>query len=146
MIFKTVPFHETAAYIAKNINRFYDGMADANPYGAPNIDWNFAFQASAAGQLWSVVAADDDGIAGISIWQLTENPRHKHILEASCFGVFVEPRKRGKLSITLMQRAEDVMKDMGAHEITYVVSNPKIEKILSRSGYAPSYRVWSKRI
>ncbi len=141
MIF--TPFHEVAEYIAPNVAEHHANMLDKDDYGTPNPDWEYYIALSQAGHCYCVSAVKDGKLIGYAGYTVANNPRYKHILQASSEAIYIEPEHRG-VGLDMLRMADKELKALGVQEINYVWSDDRLAKILTKMGYKPKYQVWSK--
>lgn len=143
MKFDFVPLHLVAGEIAPNVEKHYFQMSEGDEYGVPNLDWEYYLQVSHAGQCWVVTARDDQKLVGYAVYTISNNPRYKHLMEASCNGIFIEKEYRGRLGVQLIKAAEGYLKNR-VQETNYIIGGERFSKLLTRLGYKSTYRIWSK--
>jgi hypothetical protein len=144
MNFRTVPFHFVESEIKEILPEHYECASENDNYEPLNVDWDYYRLASQMGTCFCILALDKQGIAGYSIFFIDKDAHSKDIVEACNSAVFVKKEKRGRLSFALFQEAENVMKSLGAHKISYPVKNEKFGKFLKRHGYKQDCIIWSK--
>jgi GNAT superfamily N-acetyltransferase len=144
MITRFLPFHEIAGLIAPNVEKHYAAMSDIDEYGTPNIDWDYYITASVAGQCVAAAMFDGDNLVGYSVFTIGNNPRYKHILQASNEAIYIEPEHRGK-GLRFIKDADNFLKSRGVHETFYLWADSRTSKILQRLGYKPKYKLWGIR-
>lgn len=111
-----------------------------------NLDWDYYLEASIAGQCYASTVRDNGKLVGYSVYFLSTQTNHKHIIEASNSVLFIEKKYRGRAFFKLLDVAEEALKKMGAHEINYLLKNPQLGKLLARRGYKPDHTLWSIKI
>lgn len=130
-----VPFNEVGLEIAENVPRHYEAVPH---FGRPNPDWEHYFNS------YVVTARDSGKLIGYSAFFVNTNVNHKHIVEAENAGIFVDPAYRGRVSVELIKKSDQFLKDNGVHVINYAVHDERIGRLLARQGYKPMQIVWSK--
>lgn len=143
MRFDLVPFHEVGEEIAKKVPEHYQAVKD---YGPPNVDWDYYLQASLQGKCVAVTSRDNGVLVGYSVFFIETNANHKHILEASNSGIYVDPSHRGKTALQLLKKSNEFLKQLNINEINYTLKDARIGKLLARQGYKPEHTVWSIKI
>jgi len=138
-----VPVNEVCGEIAPHVAR-HSREAEGNEANV-NIDWEAYISSGLTGLCWAVTARDSGKLIGYAIYTIANNPRFKHIIEATSDGIFLEKEYRGK--VALQKKAAEILKGVGVHEINYILrENSKFGKVLERDGYCPNYKIWSLKI
>jgi hypothetical protein len=141
--FNLVPFHEIAEYVARNVDQH---VLDSGYGKRANLDWDYYLAASHSGECVAIVVTDDEKTVGYSVFFVSNNPNHKHIIEANNSGIYLEKKYRGKTSIQLFKKADELLKALGVSEINYLLKDDRVGKILSRNGYRPEHKLWSVKL
>ena len=140
------PFANIADYVFKNQHEHYKDASGMVSHYIPEVDWNYYLQASAARQCVAITARNDGKPVGYSVFFISYDPNHKSIMEATNSGIFVERAYRGRVSLQLINKADQYLKEMGVHEINYLVKDDRIGKLLARYGYKNDHKLWSRHI
>lgn len=138
-----MPFHAVGHEIAPNVARHYTEMSDGDDYGQPNIDWDYYLAASHVGQCVAVIARDGEKLIGYSVYTIGNNPRYKHIIEASSDGIFLEKPYRGRLGLKFLTKANEYLSRLGVQETHYIESDETFGRMLRRVGAQSKYKIWS---
>ena len=144
MITRFVPFHQIAGIIAPDVERHYEEIKDLDDYGPPNIDWDYYINASLAGQCLAAVLIKDEKLVGYSVFMIGNNPRYKHMKQASNEAIYIEPEHRGH-GLSFIKETDDYLKKIGVDEVFYAWADSRTSKILQRLGYKPKYKLWGMR-
>jgi len=142
--FALVPAHMVAAEIAPNVERHHAEMNEGDDYGALNIDWDTYIQGSLDGRVKVLTARNDGKLIGYIIFTLGRNMRHKHVIEAQASGWYVEKEHRGRVSLDMLEKADECLHGIGVHRTDYILGDEAAAKLLQRKGYNSNYKVWSK--
>lgn len=143
MIYQIEAFHDIAGYVAKNVSEHHKEADERETSEPLNMDWDYYFEASLAGQCIAITARDDGELVGYSVFFIETNANHKHILEAVNSGVFLEKKYRGRESLNLFKRSTELLRGKGIHAINYLIKDDRIGKLLSRQGYKMEMKLWS---
>ena len=68
-----------------------------------------------------------------------------HIIEATSSGWYVEKEYRGNLGIEIIKKADELLKQAGVNETSYILNGERASKILKRQGFKPEQTVWSRK-
>ena len=145
MIYDFVPFHLVAEEIAKNLENHYDDVDLKDDYGRPNLDWDSYLALSLAGRC-KVVTARNERLVGYSAFCISNNLNHKGITEAANTGIFIDKAYRGKITLELIRKSDEYLRDIGVDEIIYVLNDDRIGTLLKRAKYKAKHTVWSSRL
>lgn len=143
IVYSLEPFHKIASDVAERIPAHF---AENRHYGQPNLDWDYYLSASHAGHCQAVTVRDDDELVGYSIFFISHDPDRKHILQATNSGIFLDKEYRGKIAMELMKKSDAYMKELGVHEINYLLKDDRLGRLLGRNGYKPEYKLWSNTL
>ena len=144
MIYDFVPFHEVAEEIAKNLENHYDDVDLKDSYGRPNLDWDSYLQLSLAGRC-KVVTARDKKLIAYSAFCISNNLNHKGITEAVNTGIFIDKKYRGKITLELLRKSDEYLKELGVMETMYILKDDRIGALLKRAKYKAKHTVWSNQ-
>lgn len=89
---------------------------------------------AASGCLRVFTARLDDQLIGYAMFVVSAKLHQRQINCADCTTVYVKPEFRGPLAQTLVQYAEEVLKNSGVRQIQYH-ARPAFRKFFSRLGY-----------
>lgn len=145
MIYDFMPFHLVAEEIAKNLQNHYDDVDKKDEYGRPNLDWDTYLQLSLAGRCHAVIAREAK-LIGYSVFCVSNNINHKGVIEAVNTGIFVDRNYRGKITLELIRKSDEYLKDFGVHEVNYTFNDNRIGILLKRANYKAKHTVWSNRL
>lgn len=145
MIYDFVPFHLVAEEIAKNLESHYDDVDLKDEYGRPNLDWDSYLQLSLAGRC-KVVTLRNPSLIAYSCFCISNNLNHKGIIEAANTGIFIAKEYRGKVTLELLRKSDQFLKDLGVDEVNYVLKDDRIGILLKRAKYKAKHIVWSSRL
>lgn len=146
MIYDFVPFHEVAEEIAKNLETHYDDVDFKDDYGRPNLDWDSYLGQSLDGSCRAVTARDKGKLVGYSVYCIGVNMNHKTNIEAANTGIFIDKAYRGKITTTLLRKADEELKKLGVMEVNYILNDDRIGILLKRVKYKARHTVWSKKL
>jgi len=145
MIYDFVPFHLAAEEIAKNLEKHYDDVDLKDDYGRPNLDWDSYLQLSLAGRCHAVIARQGK-IIGYSVFCISNNLNHRHIVEAVNTGIFIDKDFRGKITLELIRKSDEYLKELGVNEVSYILKDERIGILLRRGKYKAKHTLWSRII
>jgi hypothetical protein len=138
------PLHEMAPEGIDKLSSHFEGYESS--YGKLNMDWDYYLAASYAGQCKAVTVRDDGKLVGYALFFIGHNPDHKHIIQATNSGIYLDEKYRGKVSLQLLRKSDEFMKELGAHEINYLLKDDRIGRLLGRNGYKSDHRLWSIKV
>ncbi len=144
VIYDFVPFHTVAEEIAKNLETHYDDVELKDDYGRPNLDWDSYLQLSLAGKCKAAIAKDGR-LVGYTVFCISNNLNHKGVIEAVNTGIFIDKEYRGKITLTLIKKADEWLKEMGVMETIYILKDDRIGNLLKKADYKARHIVWSNR-
>ncbi len=140
MEFHFVPYHPVSQRIKKKIHEVQGEFEET--YGAIKIDWDYFEQSSRAGHAYIALILDNQEIVGFSGFLINRNAHHE-LMEADNVVIFVDKNKRGITSLKLIKFANQKLKELGVHQVNYVLKDERIGKLLSRQGFKPEFTTWS---
>jgi hypothetical protein len=138
------PLHEMAAEGLDKLNDHYKGHESS--YGKLNMDWDYYLSASHAGKCKAVTVRDGSRLVGYALFFIGNNPDHKHILQATNSGIYLDEEYRGKISLQLIKKADEFLKNLGVKEINYLLKDDRIGRLLGRNGYKSDHKLWSIKV
>lgn len=144
MIYDFVPFHLVAEEIAKNLEQHYDDVDLKDEYGRPNLDWDSYLELSLAGRCKVVIARKDERLVAYLVFCIGNNLNHKGIVEAANAGIFIDKKYRGKITLEIIRKSDEYLRNSGVNEISYIIKDDRIGLLLKRVKYKAKYIIWSK--
>lgn len=142
MIFDFVPLHTV---IHETVEMEPRHTVDADYGEKSDIDWDYYTQASLAGGCFASTVRDQK-LVGYSVYFVSTQVNHKHILEANNSVLFIEKKYRGKVLFKLLQTAEIALVKMGVKEINYLIKNERLGNLLKRRGFKATHTQWSIKV
>lgn len=139
MIYKILPFHVVEDIIRDFVERKHvPAMINEVPV---NVEWDYYREISKAGAGFVVVAMDDNGLCGISGYQVTKNPNNQDEVEASNVIWSIDKEKSIKAK-DFLKEANGLLKGMGVHKVSFTLCNEKIGRFLSMNGFSKEATVY----
>jgi hypothetical protein len=106
------------------------------------VDWEGYLEESKRGECVIATMWNDNVLIGYNIFLLQNNPHNRLQTEAQNVAFWVDPQYRGANSVRLMRQSHNEIKNIGINKIFYVMDDPRIGKLLERSGFHPTHTVW----
>lgn len=139
IIYSLVQAHTLIDELKPVIERHHAEVADDNE--PLNIDWDLYERASHAGMAVAVTAREDDKLVGYIVFTVSGNLRHKHLIEATSSGWYVEPQYRGRIGSEIIKKSGKFLKAAGVHKVKFILGG-KAALLLERLGYTSKHQVW----
>lgn len=145
MEFRVAPFHKVGHEISLNMKRHYADMEEKEGYGPIDADWRSYIEASNFGNCLVFLAECDKKIVAYSVFMLSFNINHKTKKEASNSAFYIDPEYRAKITGKFLRYINSWLLDKGIDEISYLVRDERIGKLLKRIGMKPTHTLWTLR-
>ena len=141
--YSLIPFHVVADYVMNNVGEHHAEADERDGYDPLDMDWEYYFDASHAGQCFVVVPTDNLKPVGYSVFFISSNASHKNVIEAESAGFYVEREYRGEPVAALFEKSNELLKQIGVNRVNYAVKREGLGKLLERAGYQNEYKRWS---
>lgn len=138
-----VPTHAVLDHIKRKSPDHFLKMKEKKFRDSANVDWDYYKSISLSGNSLAIVALKGKEIIGYSVFTVTSDPIHKEFLQAANDAFFVEEKYRNKISMKFLKKTNQLLKESGVNNISYILSDEKLGRVLSMSGYKPTHTVWS---
>lgn len=146
LVFDFVPFPVVYEEI-RALNESHADDAQDEAEGPVNADWDYYLFAGSQARCWAATVRDDGKMVAYSVFFIDNNFNHKHLIEATSAGFFVDRAYRGKNVFNdLRAYSEEYLQKIGANVVQYILRGNGLGRVLSSKGYSSDYRVWSKTL
>ena len=142
MKYELVPFHTVAEFIAKNAKRHVDELKEDIVQSMPQIDWEYYLSLSEAGECMASIMSLDGEIKGYLVFIIMDNPMFKNRKEANSQWVYIFPEHRN-CALNFIKKTNEYLKKLGVDDITYIIGNERIGKLLKLAGMKDTHKLWS---
>lgn len=144
MKFMIVPYHAVEDHIKATAKDLYDQSIEKEETDAFAVNWDYYHALSISGNLLATIAfkEEDRKILAYAVYTVSFDPLHGD-LQAANDVFYVDKKHRGKLSLQFLRKSDELLKDKGMSKISYILSDERLGKLLSRNGYKPTSTVWS---
>jgi hypothetical protein len=141
--YKLVPFHEIAEIVAKNADSHARETLENRDYPL-QMDWKYYLEASHTGQCVAVIAKKPE-IIGYSVFTVSNDPHSRSVINAVNDFFYILPEHRGE-KVDLIGAADKFLREIGVNVISYILSSPVLGRMVRKSGYGETHKVWSKSL
>lgn len=106
-----------------------------------NVDWDYF---DSLGENCLILCAfKEKELIGFSAFQVTTNAMNIKEIEADNIMITVKKKFRGRVSVNLLNKANEYLKKIGVVRVNYLIENENLGKLLKRKGFKPKRVEWS---
>ena len=144
MKFMILPYHAVEDHIKATAKDLYDESFERKERDAFAVNWDYYHALSLSGNLLASIALieEERRIVAYAVYSVSVDPLHGE-LQAANDVFYVDKEHRGKMPLQFLRKSDELLKDKGINNISYVLSDERLGKLLARAGYKPTHTVWS---